>query len=81
MGDGSGEGDEHGIQVYIGEETPVESMRDCSVVTATYDLGGGMVGKIGIVGPRRMDYDRVVGILKSLTRQLDELYRRDEEKG
>ena len=81
MGDGSGEGDEHGIQVYIGEETPVESMRDCSVVTATYDLGGGMVGKIGIVGPRRMDYDRVVGILKSLTRQLDELYKRDEEKG
>lgn len=81
VGDGSGEGDEHGIQVYIGEETPVESMRDCSVVTATYDLGGGMVGKIGIVGPRRMDYDRVVGILKSLTRQLDELYRRDEEKG
>ena len=71
--------EETGIQVYIGEETPVESMRNCSVVTATYDLGEGMVGKIGIVGPRRMDYDKVVGILKDLTRQLDEIYTRDEK--
>ena len=42
-----------GIQVYIGSETPVQSMRDCSVVTATYELGGGMKGTIGIVGPKR----------------------------
>ena len=31
-----------GIQVYIGNESPVQTMRDCSVVTATYDLGEGM---------------------------------------
>ena len=67
---------ENGIQVYIGQETPVATMRDCSVVTASYDLGGGMYGKIGIVGPKRMDYDRVVSILKNLTQQLDEIYKR-----
>ena len=49
-----------GIQVYIGNESPVQSMKDCSIVTATYELGGGMKGTIGIIGPKRMDYDKVV---------------------
>ena len=68
-----------GIQVYIGAETPVQSMRDCSVVTATYELGDGMKGTIGIVGPKRMDYDKVVGTLRTIQTQLDELYRKDEK--
>jgi len=67
-----------GIQVYIGEETPVQSMKDCSVVTATYELGGGRKGTIGIVGPKRMDYDKVVGMLRTMQAQLDELYKNDE---
>ena len=69
-----------GIQVYIGEESPVQSMRDCSVVTATYELGDGMKGTIGIVGPKRMDYDKVVGTLRTIQTQLDELYRKDDVK-
>ena len=44
----AGEG-QNGIQVYIGEEMPVARMRDCSVVTATYELGEGMKGTIGII--------------------------------
>lgn len=68
-----------GIQVYIGEETPLQSMKDCSVVTATYELGDGMKGTIGIVGPKRMDYDRVVGTLRTIQTQLDELYRKDDQ--
>ena len=75
--DNQTEGENTGIQVYIGEETPVQSMRDCSVVTATYELGGGMKGTIGIVGPKRMDYDKVVGTLRTIQTQLDELYRKD----
>lgn len=75
------EGEENtGIQVYIGAETPVQSMRDCSVVTATYELGDGMKGTIGIVGPKRMDYDKVVGTLRTIQTQLDELYRKDDMK-
>lgn len=64
-----------GIQVYIGSETPVSSMKDCSVVTATYELGEGMRGTIGIIGPKRMDYDKVIGTLKALQNQLDDLYK------
>lgn len=73
--DTSDESGSTGIQVYIGAETPVQSMRDCSVVTATYELGDGMKGTIGIVGPKRMDYDKVVGTLRTIQTQLDELYR------
>lgn len=65
-----------GIQVYIGEESPMETMKDCSVVTATYEIGEGMKGTIGIIGPKRMDYDKVVKTLKSITGQLDSLYKK-----
>lgn len=67
-----------GIQVYIGDETPVKTMKDCSVVTATYELGEGMKGTIGIIGPKRMDYDKVVGTLKTLMHQLEDLYNKKE---
>ncbi len=66
----------NGIQVYIGDETPIQSMKDCSVVTATYELEEGMKGTIGIIGPKRMDYDKVVGTLKTLMHQLDDLYKK-----
>lgn len=65
-----------GIQVYIGNESPVQTMRNCSVVTATYELGEGMKGTIGIIGPKRMDYDKVVSTLKTLTTQLDEIFNK-----
>ena len=65
-----------GIQVYIGGESPVGVMQDCSVVTATYELGEGTYGKIGVVGPKRMDYEKVVGTLKTLMAQLDEIFKK-----
>ena len=40
-------------------------MRDCSVVTATYELGDGMKGTIGIIGPKRMDYEHVLKSMKT----------------
>lgn len=69
---------EHGIQVYIGEESPVESMRDCSVVTATYKIKEGVYGKIGIVGPKRMDYEKVVGTLENCMQQLDDIFKKKD---
>lgn len=68
-------GDTHDIQVYIGNETRVESMKDCSMVTATYQIQEGVYGKIGIIGPKRMDYDKVVGTLNSLMQQLDDIFK------
>nr|WP_317363017.1 heat-inducible transcriptional repressor HrcA [uncultured Blautia sp.] len=67
-----------GIQVYIGNESPVKTMKDCSVVTATYDLGEGMQGTIGIIGPKRMDYENVVDNLKTLKTQLDHIFKKTD---
>lgn len=63
-----------GIQVYIGDETPVQTMKDCSVVTATYELGDGMKGTIGIIGPKRMDYEHVLKSMKRLQNELDQMF-------
>ncbi len=68
--------DNTGIQVYIGEETPVETMKDCSIVTATYELGEGVKGTIGIVGPKRMDYEHVLASMKRLQSELDEMFHK-----
>ena len=67
-----------GIQVYIGEEAPVQTMRDCSIVTANYELGEGLRGTIGIIGPKRMDYEKVLNTLRNLRTQLDSILKKDE---
>ena len=66
------------IKVYIGEESPIQTMKDCSIVTANYEFGDGMRGMIGIIGPKRMDYDKVVGTIKTIKSQLDTMYRKDD---
>lgn len=66
-----------GIQVYIGEEAPIDSMKDCSVVTATYELEEGMRGSIAIIGPKRMDYDKVVSSLKTMMKELERVYKKE----
>lgn len=68
----------NGIQVYIGDETPVQSMKDCSVVTANYELGEGIRGTIGIIGPKRMDYEKVLNTLRNLMSQLDATFKKEE---
>nr|MCR4797092.1 heat-inducible transcriptional repressor HrcA [Lachnospiraceae bacterium] len=67
-----------GIQVYIGNESPIQTMKDCSVVTATYELGEGVKGTIGIIGPKRMDYKNVMANLKNLKKQLDDLMKKND---
>ncbi|MEE0955922.1 MAG: heat-inducible transcriptional repressor HrcA [Eubacterium sp.] len=69
--------DGSGIRAYIGNETPLGNMQDCSVVTADYDLGSGIKGKIAIVGPRRMDYKNVVENLKTLKSELDDIFQKN----
>ena len=67
-----------GIQVYIGDEAPVKTMKDCSVVTATYELGDGVKGTIGIIGPKRMDYENVLKSMKRLQSELDQMFHKEE---
>ena len=71
--------DNTGIQVYIGDETPVQNMKDCSVLTATYELGEGMKGTIGIIGPKRMDYEHVLKSMKRLQNELDQMFHKNDE--
>ncbi len=65
-----------GVQVRIGQENPVESLQDCTVVSATYMVAGVPVGSIGVIGPTRMNYTRVMRILEytagALTRLMTE---------
>lgn len=67
------------IKIYIGDETPVQSMKDCSVVTATYELEDGVKGTIGIIGPKRMDYEKVVETLRSVKGKLSDNFKNKED--
>lgn len=72
----SGEENKNPIQIYIGSESPVSTMKDCSIVTATYELEEGVQGTIGIIGPKRMDYKKVVGNLQTMMNQLDDIFKK-----
>ncbi len=71
--------EKHGIQIYIGNENEVPTLKDCSIVTATYRLKDGGTGTVGIIGPKRMDYQKVVKSLRNLTEDLDEIFNGEEE--
>lgn len=72
----AGEENKNPIQIYIGSESPVSTMKDCSIVTATYELEEGVQGTIGIIGPKRMDYKKVVGNLQTMMNQLDDIFKK-----
>ena len=63
----------NGIVVTIGDEN--DSMKDCSLITATYHVDGKLVGKIGVIGPTRMKYDEVTSLMEYLTNNLSEAFR------
>ena len=54
------------LSISIGMENGREDLNDVSVVTATYSVDGQQVGSFGVIGPMRMNYPRVVSIMKSL---------------
>ncbi|WP_088102530.1 heat-inducible transcriptional repressor HrcA [Halalkalibacter urbisdiaboli] len=62
-----------GVQVRIGEENNLEAFDSCSMITATYSIGGKHMGTIGILGPTRMEYRRVIGVVDSLSKDLTKL--------
>ena len=62
--------DADGVQVFIGEESGFKILDDCSVVTAPYHLDDDTIGVLGVIGPTRMAYDRVVPIVDLTARML-----------
>ncbi|MFC4103999.1 heat-inducible transcriptional repressor HrcA [Paenibacillus xanthanilyticus] len=59
-----------GIQVRIGSENSHEAISNCSLITATYSVDGVSAGTIGILGPTRMDYAKVIGLLDVLSKDM-----------
>ena len=59
-----------GVQVFIGGESGIAPLDECSVVTAPYEANGEVVGTLGVIGPTRMAYERVIPIVDITARLL-----------
>ena len=60
------------INIYIGEENEKEELKDFSVVTFKHKVDNKDMGTIGIIGPKRMDYAKVISIMKYISKKLNE---------
>lgn len=66
----------NGISITIGEENEIEEIKNCSIITASYDISGINVGTIGIIGPTRMEYEKVVSLLSYISNNMDKLLKK-----
>ena len=64
---------DNGLEVTIGDENIYEPIKDCSLITTTYRLADMTIGKIGVIGPTRMDYFKVINALKLFSVNLTEI--------
>ncbi len=77
-----------GIKVIIGEETPCKELQECSIVTSTYRAGDKTLGALGIIGPKRMEYSKMIALVnyfsklinKTLSKSTKELKREPRKK-
>jgi heat-inducible transcriptional repressor len=65
-----------GLQVRIGSENTVEAINNCSLITATYAVDGKTLGTIGILGPTRMEYGKVIGLLEHFSKDMAVIMQR-----
>lgn len=67
------------LNIVIGTENHVAEFQDCSLITATYRIGGENIGSIGVIGPIRMNYDYVVSVMNFLSKELNKQLNKSEE--
>lgn len=65
-----------GLQVRIGSENTVAAINNCSLITATYAVDGKTLGTIGILGPTRMEYGKVIGLLNHFSQDMAHIMQR-----
>ncbi|MGY4690365.1 heat-inducible transcriptional repressor HrcA [Salibacterium sp. K-3] len=65
--------EQKGLMIRIGQENAAEAFEDCSIISASYSFNGNPVGTISIVGPTRMEYPRVIGLIEHLSRDLSKV--------
>ncbi len=70
---------EHGTKVLVGPEHVAEELKDTSVVMTKFDIGDGMQGMIGVVGPTRMDYAKVTARLSYFAESLSKMFAKPEQ--
>jgi len=66
-----------GVQIYIGGESGLVPLDECSVVTAPYEVGGQVLGTLGVIGPTRMAYERVIPIVDITAKLLSNALSRE----
>jgi len=69
-------GSEEGVTVRIGGEIMHEDIRECSMVTAPYSVCGRKIGSLGVLGPTRMEYAKVVSVVDFMTKNLSQVLER-----
>lgn len=67
--------DGEGVNAKIGKENDYEILKDCSLVTVNYSLSGKPVGKIGVIGPKRMNYSKVFASLDIISNEIDKMLK------
>ena len=68
------------VSIIIGKENKHVNLQECSIITATYKLNGRTVGKIGVIGPTRMDYDNIVSVVDFMKSNLTQLLMKHKEE-
>ena len=68
------------INIYIGEENEKEELKDLSIVTFKHTVGNKDLGTIGIIGPKRMDYSKVISVMKYISKKLNEKFKDENWK-
>ena len=76
----TGQGEDDDITFTIGKENSTEELKNCSVVKASYKIGGKQVASIGVIGPERMDYGSVASALKVIVAELGKVNLLTDEK-
>jgi heat-inducible transcriptional repressor len=70
---------EHGTKVLVGPENVAQELKDTSVVMTKFDIGDGLQGMIGVVGPTRMDYAKVTARLSYFAESLSKMFAKPEQ--
>ncbi|MCD8511966.1 MAG: heat-inducible transcriptional repressor HrcA [Bacillus sp. (in: Bacteria)] len=72
--------EDKGITIKIGQENHFEPFDDCTIITATYTIDGKHMGTVGVLGPTRMEYRRVIGIMDYLSKDMSKLLTKRYQK-
>lgn len=69
---------ENGVKVLIGKENPCKQMQECSLVTSTYKVGSNSIGVLGIIGPKRMEYSKMIALVNFISKLVNEVLNKNE---